>query len=233
MYSNWVKLIVFFLSIVIPNANAGWDNADLERIEAMSLDPDYNRGRAVYETCAVCHMPEGWGTPNGAYPQIAGQHRSVVIKQLADIRAKNRDNPSMYPFAIPEEIGGAQAIADVAHYIESLKMTTATGKGDGSDLEHGEKLYKQYCIECHGEQGQGQFEMAYPAIHGQHYNYILRQLIWIQNGKRRNSNKEMVKVIGTFDNRDFKAISDYVSRMLPVAERRSERTWKDRGLQER
>ncbi|MEW8506591.1 MAG: c-type cytochrome [Candidatus Thiodiazotropha sp.] len=218
---------------VAPLSHAGWDSVDLERSEAMNLNPDYARGKAVYETCAVCHMPEGWGTPNGAYPQIAGQHRSVVIKQLADIRANNRDNPSMYPFALPEEIGGAQAIADVAYYIESLKMTTATGKGEGGDLEHGEALYKQHCIECHGEQGQGHFEKAYPSIHGQHYNYLLRQLIWIQNGKRRNGNKEMVKIIEILDKRDFKALADYVSRMLPVTERRSEHTWKDRELQVR
>ncbi|MEW8295632.1 MAG: c-type cytochrome [Candidatus Thiodiazotropha sp.] len=233
MNTTWVKLVNLLLLIVVPTVHAGWDSADLERLEAMNLTPDHARGKAVYETCAVCHMPEGWGTPNGAYPQIAGQHRSVVIKQLADIRAKNRDNPSMYPFAIPEEIGGAQAIADVALYIESLKMTIATGKGDGSDLAHGEKLYKQYCTECHGEQGEGQFEKAYPAIHGQHYNYLLRQLVWIQNGKRRNGNKEMVKVIEILGKNDFKAISDYVSRMSPVPERRSEHTWKDRELQQR
>ncbi|WP_316367091.1 c-type cytochrome [Candidatus Thiodiazotropha sp. CDECU1] len=205
----------------------------MERLEAMRLNPDYDRGKAVYEICAVCHMPEGWGTPNGAYPQIAGQHRSVVIKQLADIRAKNRDNPSMYPFALPEEIGDAQAIADVAYYIEALKMTTATGKGDGSDLQRGESLFKKHCIDCHGEQGEGQFDKAYPAIHGQHYNYLLRQLIWIQNGKRRNGNKEMVKIIEAMDTRDFKALSDYVSRMLPLAEKRSKHTWNDRKLQVR
>ncbi|MES9853648.1 MAG: c-type cytochrome [Candidatus Thiodiazotropha sp. L084R] len=209
---------------------AGWNTSDEndEAAAALQLEGDYDRGRAIYESCGVCHMPEGWGTPNGAYPQIAGQHRTVVIKQLADIRANNRDNPSMYPFAIPEEIGGVQSIADVALYIETLKMTTATGKGSGEDLEHGERLFKENCTECHGKRGEGEQEKSYPLIQGQHYLYLLRQLEWIQNGKRRNANKQMMKVIRDFDQRDFKAMADYVSRMIPSDDKRSPLTWKDR-----
>lgn len=208
--------------------SAGWEDAQLEREEAMSLIPDISRGAEIYETCSVCHMPEGWGTPNGAYPQIAGQHREVTIKQLADIRAKNRDNPSMYPFAIPEEIGGPQAIADVAAYIEGLKMTHATGKGDGSNLEHGERLYLEHCRECHGISGEGDATKAYPLVQAQHYNYLLRQLHWIQNGKRRNANSDMMKVLESLTTKDLKAIADYLSRLLPDERKLSGQTWEDR-----
>ncbi|MCU7905244.1 MAG: c-type cytochrome [Candidatus Thiodiazotropha sp. (ex Epidulcina cf. delphinae)] len=220
---------LFFLTCCLwSTAWAGWNEAESEREEAMNLTPDIVRGKTIYEGCGVCHMPEGWGTPNGAYPQIAGQHRSVVIKQLADIRAENRDNPSMYPFAIPEEIGGAQSIADVALYIESLKMTTATGKGDGNDLEHGKKFFIKYCTECHGEHGEGSQAEAYPVIQGQHYNYLLRQLMWIQNGKRRNANQDMMEAISDFSMRDLKALSDYVSRLPLDENKRSPYTWKNR-----
>ena len=214
---------------VTATVQAGWEEADLEREEALRLVPDLDRGKEIYEGCAVCHMPEGWGTPNGAYPQIAGQHRSVVIKQLADIRAKNRDNPSMYPFSLPEEIGGAQSIADVALYIESLKMTTATSKGKGEDLAHGETLFNAHCTECHGKHGEGRQDKAYPLIQGQHYHYLLRQLIWIQNGKRRNANKQMMQVIRDFSRRDLMALSDYISRIPPSEDKLSPYTWKDRN----
>jgi cytochrome c553 len=216
VFDRWVRQIALFLLLGIPNVDAGWDVAGLEQIEAMQVTPDYERGRAIYETCAVCHMPEGWGTPNGAYPQIAGQHRSVVIKQLADIRANNRDNPSMYPFAIPDVLGGTQSIADVAHYIEGLKMTASTGKGEGTDLLYGETLYQQHCTQCHGVRGEGNFDHAYPIVHSQHYHYLLRQMIWLQNGKRRNVNRGMMEAIKGFGTREFKAVSDYISRMPPV-----------------
>ena len=62
------------------------ETAHAEYDEVMALTPDVDNGRRVYLTCAVCHRPEGWGSPDGTYPQIAGQLRSVIIKQLADVR---------------------------------------------------------------------------------------------------------------------------------------------------
>lgn len=229
-FDNFIPILLLTLAIgcLPPELPSGPNEARLERVASLQLTPDPAHGKAVYESCAVCHMPEGWGTPNGAYPQIAGQHRSVVIKQLADIRAKNRDNPSMYPFAIPEEIGGAQAIADVAAYIEQLKMTSDTGKGPGTDLAYGEALYRQLCTNCHGPRGEGDAEKAYPLIQGQHYGYILRQLRWIQNGKRRNADREMMKRIEHLTIGDLQALADYVSRLLPDAQKRARSSWKDR-----
>ncbi len=223
-----LTLLLASLFCALP-CHGGWDEAQLEREEAMQLTPDIDNGAAVYESCAVCHMPEGWGTPNGAYPQIAGQYRSVTIKQLSDIRAKNRDNPSMYPYALPEEIGGAQAISDVAAYIEILKMTSATGKGPGTALARGESLYHDLCTECHGAQGQGDPAKAYPLIQGQHYNYIMRQLQWIQNGLRRNANREMMKTIKDLPLSDLEALADHISRLSPDPAKLSPYTWIDRS----
>ncbi len=183
-------------------------------------------GVAVFEVCSACHLPEGWGTEDGTFPQLAGQHPNVIIKQLADIRAKNRDNPTMYPFALPEEIknaapevgGGPYAIAVVADYISKIPMNPKNGKGDGKDLEHGKKLYADNCVRCHGERGEGNDKKFYPRIQGQHYKYLLRQFEWIRDGKRRNANPDMVKQIHGFSNRDMKAVVDYVSRLAPPKE---------------
>ena len=93
------------------------DQAMQEYTEALKLTPNLENGRKIYHICTVCHTPEGWGLESGAYPQVAGQLRTVIIKQLADIRARNRDNPTMLPFTSPKLLGGAQEIADVAAYI--------------------------------------------------------------------------------------------------------------------
>lgn len=183
----------------------------------------HDDGVAVYEICSACHLPEGWGAKDGTFPQIAGQHAEVTIKQLADIRALNRDNPTMYPFALPKEIknaapevgGGPYAIAAVAYYISKLLMNPDPGVGEGTDLEHGAKLYKENCVRCHGENGEGDHVKFYPLIQGQHYKYLLRQFEWIRDGKRRNANPDMVKQINGFSDRDMKAVVDYVSRMKP------------------
>jgi cytochrome c553 len=68
---------------------------------------------------------------------------------------------------------------------------------------------------------------AYPAVHSQHYNYLLRQLTGFDNGKRRNSTRVMLEALKGFNMREFKAASDYMSRMPPVASGRSEGAWQD------
>jgi cytochrome c553 len=195
--------------------------------EAMKLTPNLENGKKVYRICTVCHTPEGWGLESGAYPQVAGQMRTVIIKQLADIRSRNRDNPTMLPFTSPQLLGGAQEIADVAAYISQLPMTPHNGLGSGMDLEWGEKLYKDNCVECHGETGEGDLEDHIPTIYGQHYRYLLRQFEWIKMERRRNADKKMVKQIHGFTHRDIRAVLDYVSRIKPPKEKLAKDGWRN------
>jgi cytochrome c553 len=185
---------------------------------AIPLQPDLEKGREVYLLCAVCHQPEGWGTPDGEYPQIAGQHTSVIIKQLADIRARNRDNPTMFPFTLLDHLT-LQQIADVSAYIARFPMNPGNGVGPGDDLAHGERLYETYCVDCHGDYGEGIADRDMPLIQGQHYRYLVRQFEWIRDGKRRNADPEMVEQIQSFTARDIAAVMDYTSRLKPPAER--------------
>lgn len=186
-----------------------------EQQDALKLTPDLENGKKVYKKCAICHGGEGWGTPHGHYPQLAGQHKNVIIKQLADIRAGNRDNPTMYPFSTIASMGDTQCVADVAAYISQLPMNPQNEIGFGHDLAHGEKIYKENCVKCHGENGEGNNEEFYPRLQGQSYHYMLRQMHWIQRGKRRNADKMMVQQIHNFSGRDMSAVIDYASRLKP------------------
>ncbi|MFK5984131.1 MAG: c-type cytochrome [Pseudomonadota bacterium] len=192
-----------------------WNKDGGEKTRAMHLTPNRENGIEVYEVCSACHKLEGWGETSGTFPMLAGQHRNVLIKQLADIRALNRDNPTMYPFALPESIGDEQAIADVTSYITTLPMNPEPGYGPGTGLEKGAKLYKNNCTQCHGDNGEGNNEKFYPRIQGQHYAYMLRQFEWIRDKKRRNANPDMVKQISGFSDEDMINVVDYVSRIKP------------------
>lgn len=209
--------LVALMAFPVGDASA-WNEGGGEQDEALHLKPNRENAIEVYEVCSACHLLEGWGQDDGTFPQLAGQHKNVIIKQLADIRALNRDNPTMYPFALPESIGGPQSIADVADYISKLPMNPKPGLGDGKNLALGEKLYKDNCVRCHGENGEGKPEKFYPRIQGQHYKYLVRQFEWIRDGKRRNANPDMVKQIAGFSDDDMKAVMDFVSRQNPPAD---------------
>lgn len=199
---------------------------DAEAEITLKLTPNLKNGRNIFKTCALCHSPEGWGTKDGHTPEIAGQHSSVIIKQLTDIRQGNRDNPTMLPFTSPDVLD-KQDIADVAAYVEQLKMSPKNLTGPGDNLKLGEEIYVKECTECHGANGEGSEKEFYPSIQGQNYNYLLRQLLWIQNGKRRNANRNMVKQLKRFSEQEIRAVIDYSSRLTPDKTKLANTGWKN------
>jgi cytochrome c553 len=224
-FNGW-HLFCLLSMLISYTASAGDPEAAVrETAKALTLTPDLENGKKLYGICAVCVCPEGWGSNNGYYPQVAGQLFSVIIKQLSDIRARNRDNPTMFPFSMPSSLGGAQEMADVAAYISSLPMVPNNGKGFGTHLALGEKLYKENCTDCHGDNGEGDEKEHVPLIQGQHYHYLVRQFRWIKYGKRRNADREMVKQIRGFTGRDITAVMDYVSRLRPPQKKLAEEGW--------
>jgi cytochrome c553 len=195
--------------------------------KALTLTPDAANGLQLYRECAACHKPEGWGSITGSVAQIAGQHRKVVIKQLADFRAGNRESVLMAPYASVEYIGGTQAVADVAEYVSTLEISVDNGKGPGTDLELGEKLYKQRCMECHGANGEGSNDDLVPRIQAQHYKYLVRMFEWIRDDKRRNASEEMQALSIALSEEEISAVADYTSRLLPDEELRAPEGWKN------
>ncbi len=193
-----------------------WNAQEGEKIEALKLKGSAKDGKEGYEVCSACHLPSGAGRADGTFPQLAGQHATVLIKQMADIRAGLRDNPTMYPFA--KELTDAQELANVSAYIESLCVPADHGKYEGKDaaaqIEQGKGLYEKQCLECHGKTGAGDKAKFYPVIAGQHYAYLLRQMTEIRDGKRRNANPDMVKVIKPYTNEQLVAISAYQASLV-------------------
>lgn len=186
-----------------------WNEMGGEKMEALTLTGDVVNGEEAYEICSACHLPSGAGRPDGTFPQLAGQHTTVLIKQMADIRAGRRDNPIMYPFAVT--LIDPQELADVAAYIQTLPIPTDNGKGSGESLVQGKELYDRDCVECHGDNGEGDAEKFYPVLAGQHFEYLHRQIKDIAMGRRRNANPDMVKIVKDYTPEQLDAVTDYMS----------------------
>jgi cytochrome c553 len=86
-----ISSLVIAIGMAASGATLAWNEGGGEQDEALHLTPNLKNGRDVYEVCAACHLTEGWGTEDGTFPMLAGQHKDVLIKQLSDIRARNRD----------------------------------------------------------------------------------------------------------------------------------------------
>ncbi len=208
-------LLAFFLSSLMNTAFASPVTITLE------FEPDLKNGQRIYEICASCHLPEGWGNDDGAYPQIAGQHEHVLVKQLLDIRSGRRENPIMYPFVQQRTIGGYQSLADVVAYISTLPMHPQHKKGPWRDYtdeyKAGESNYQSMCSICHGKGGEGNDSTLTPKLYGQHYPYLKRQIKLIKSDVRK-VNPTMQEIVHQLTDKQLEQILNYIS-YLPVPEK--------------
>ena len=204
------KLLSLCLALA---ATASWASPPAaDGADPLKLKGNAKQGEEVYEVCSGCHLASGIGRSDGTLPVVAGQHTAVLIKQMVDIRTGHRDNPTMYPFALsmsPEDM------ADSAAYMHTLKLSAKNGKGSGKTVKRGKELYEKDCKTCHGAGGEGNEAKFIPMLVGQHYKYMQRQLDEMRAGKRKNADKDMLKVIKPYTDADIEAAADYMSR-LPV-----------------
>lgn len=177
------------------------------------LTPDLKAGEKTYVLCAACHGDDGFGQQQGEFPSIAGQHQRVILKQMLDVQSKKRINPTMYPFTDLETLGGLQGMADIAAYTAALPANPSPVTGKGDALDKGRILYETHCVTCHGKDAQGSAEQYYPRLTNQHYPYLVRELGWIRDKVRKNSDPAMVLILQNFVDDDIQAVADYLSRL--------------------
>lgn len=191
-----------------------WNEIKGELKTALQANADMTRGAAAFEPCQGCHRKDGSGRVSGAYPRLSGQHATVLMKQMADIRSGRRSNPKMEPF-IDDHVLTTFEIADIAVYLQALPIALDNGKGPGSGLANGKQLYERDCAGCHGGQGEGDAAKFHPMVAAQHYRYLLREVQLIRDGDRRNANPDMVRVIKPYSSGELEAVADYMAAFAP------------------
>jgi cytochrome c553 len=175
--------------------------------------PDLAKGEAKYAAlCASCHGADGnSGIP--ANPKLAGQHPQYLVKQLQEFKSGKRANAVMTGFASmlsDEEMGNISA------WLASQKGKPGFAK-DKELVMLGEKIYRggipdrqiAACAGCHSPNGAG-IPAQYPRMSGQHADYTAAQLVAFRDGARKNST-QMTQVAAKMNDREIKAVSDYVA----------------------
>jgi cytochrome c553 len=185
--------------------------------EAVQLEPNLGHGAELFGACASCHQADGSGSEDGTIPLIAGQHVSVLVKQLVDFRHDRRWHARMREAAKQHDLGGAQDILDVAAYTAGLKRPPPRegGVGDGKALHEGQVVYYRECAACHGRLGEGELRTLRPRLAGQHYLYLLKQLYDTASLTRPGMDEEHVKRISALTDAERAGVADYLSRLTP------------------
>lgn len=224
-------VLVGLLCLVLFNAHGAQDQA-VEKI-TIQLDfiPDVEAGKTTFGVCARCHLPEAWGNADGTYPQLAGQHVNVLMKQLLDIRNGTRHSSLMYPFVQSRTVGGYQELSNVVAYISTLPMNPAHAKGPwqhgSKQYKQGQKIYKQYCASCHGNKGEGNNQLTYPKLQGQHFQYMSRQMSAIKSGMRV-VHPAMQAVVEQLELEQLEQAVNYASYFeVPTKDMAGSKTWRN------
>lgn len=179
----------------------------------LAVKADLAKGQATStNVCAACHTADGSrGSP--ANPILQGQHPEYLAKQLAEYKAGKRQNAIMQGIAstLTEE-----DMKNVSAFYAS-KMAKPGFAQNKATVGLGEKIYRggiadrtiPACAGCHSANGAG-IPAQYPRLAGQHADYTAAQLVAFRGGVRMN-NVAMTGIAAKLNDREIKAVSDYIA----------------------
>ena len=185
-----------------------------------SQSGDAARGKDLSVACSACHGPDG-NSVAPTFPKLAGQGERYLVKQLQDIRDGSRPVPTM---AGQLDGKSEQDLADIAAYYAA--QSASGGQTDPDLLALGEKVYRAgvaerkvaACSACHSPRGNGNAPAGFPALAGQHADYIATQLRMYRKGYedetgRVNDGDSMIMRTTAFglSDKEIEAVSSYIA----------------------
>ena len=151
-------------------------------LAAWAGNVEAGRIKSESERCQECHGADGNGNGlDGKFARLAGQYPAYIVKQLQDFRSGARKHDTMMIMARSLEEAD---IADIAAYYGGLPAMR--GETMRADTVAAQRLFAA-CAACHGADGKGTGNAAFPVIGGQDVKYLRNQLLAWRSGERRNS----------------------------------------------
>jgi cytochrome c553 len=161
----------------------------------------------------VCHQPNAWGSPDGDIPNLAGQQKRYLEKQLAVFRSGARVDTAMQVVAAHPTFINQNNIVALAKYLADLDANPNPVSGSGEHLRVGQELYAHICAACHGIDGRGEPGNRVPRIAGQHYPYLRRQIEAAAGLHKDLAPPEMTSALRGMRPQEKDALADYISRL--------------------
>jgi len=144
---------------------------------------------------------------------LAGQHPEYLNKQLQEFKSGKRANAIMSGMVAalsPEDM------KNISAWLGQQKAKPGFAK-DKQTVALGERIYRggiadrqiPACAGCHSPNWAG-LPSQYPRLSGQHADYTTAQLSGFRDGVRQN-NLTMTQVAAKLNDREIKAVSDYIA----------------------
>ena len=174
--------------------------------------------------CKCCHGAHGQGYL-GAFtiPRLAGQKVPYMENVFKALEKHTRDNPPATMFMIPSERSIKPGMhSAIAKYFNGLEARPAED-GPRRLVAEGKKIYDEgvtsanvpACTTCHGADAKG--SEAAPSLAGQHYSYLVGQLMGWNKGYRSKDSvtpgapNDMQRVATGLTKEQIAAVAAYLS----------------------
>lgn len=181
---------------------------------------DAAAGKEKVVACGACHGSDG-NSLAPSFPKLAGLGEKYLVKQLMDIRDGARPVPTM---AGQLDAQSDQDLADIAAFYAA--QARSGGKADPDLIKLGAKVYRggvaernvAACTACHSPNGNGNAPAGFPALAGQHADYIAAQLKAYRQGyedEAGRTNDGDAKIMRTIafnlSDKEIAAVSSYIA----------------------
>lgn len=196
----------------------GWAPIGFTADAILAGDPAAGKDKSA--ACGACHGADG-NSVVPTFPKLAGQGDKYLVKQMKDIRDGARSVPTM-----AGQLDGKsdQDLADIAAYYAA--QAHSGGQTSPDLLAKGAKVYRSgvaerkvaACSACHSPTGSGNAPAGYPALAGQHSDYIAAQLRAYRKGYEDKSGrtndgdaKIMRSIAFGLSDGEIDAVSSYIA----------------------
>jgi cytochrome c553 len=189
-------------------------------VQAAGVKGDAAAGEAKAVTCGACHGVDG-NSAVPTFPKLAGLGEKYLLKQMKDIRDGRRPVAVM---AGQVDNMSDQDLADIAAFYDQKARTSEMA--DEDLVAMGRSIYMSgimdrkvaACSGCHSPTGKGNAPGGFPALAGQHADYIATQLTMFRKGYedpagRTNDGDSKIMRTTAFELSDLeiKAVASYAS----------------------
>ncbi len=189
---------------------------------AAPIHGDASAGVTKAAVCAACHGPNG-NAIVPMFPRLAGQRADYLYWRLVGFK---RDPQS--PMAALVANLSHSDMRDLAAYF-AAQVPTAGVAAANTAPERGENLFLHGdathgappCQGCHGVDANGPTDARFttwPALRGQHADYVVARLKAYREGKPANTSNDFVMhgVAATLDDASIDAIAAWLAALPPV-----------------